>query len=753
MNLGEDSCDASANFPVCSRKVTSRIFPPQTRNLTMAKRSRSDTEIADDPAQSHTTYGIKAKKHKVKESGGPLVDHAAGKLSKEERSEIKKLGKHKRVKEWERSGKNGVSNGETANAVDRSAEKAARKAEKGRLKAIMNGPAEEKGPETTPSEDVPADGEKHTQDGDGVGTIDKIAAKAARKAEKKRLKALKDSPCQKENHISKANQHTEDCELKDLSKTRDVDVVHEAAAKAERKAEKKRVRALRSSIEHGNSEAAKNVPDVSHQSLPLNPQSDYTEDSSLTALPQAKIDSFLSDHFITITDPSTPTTLRPITSFSYLPQSSDTSPFANFKSPTPIQSAAWPFLLSGRDVIGVAETGSGKTLAFGVPCIRALANLPLPQKPHGPVARAVMVSPTRELAVQIHEQIAALAAPTGLKTVCVYGGVPKPPQIIAARTAHIIIATPGRLNDLISEGSADLSGVTYLVLDEADRMLDKGFEDEIRKIISCCPSTSMGRQTAMFTATWPPSVRDLAATFMKNPVHISIGDNHGGELRANTRIEQRVEVVDPRGKEQRLLQIIKQHQSGKKSDDRVLVFCLYKKEATRVEGFLRSKGLRVAGIHGDMSQENRSRSLESFKSGACPLLVATDVAARGLDIPSVKLVVNCTFPLTVEDYVHRIGRCVSLPSITSLPAPQSPLLTAPCRTGRAGKDGLAITLFTEHDKAQSGALINVLKAAGQPVPEELLKFGTTVKKKVHEAYGAFYRDTGAEGKKATKIVF
>lgn len=645
----------------------------------MAKRSRSDTEIAEDPAQSHMTDGIKAKKHKVKESGGPLVDDAASKLSKEERREMKRLGKHKRVRQLERSGTNGVFNGEIAKAVDRSAEKAARKAEKERLKSIMNGPTEEKGSGISPSEDAPAEEEKHIQDGDGVEARDKIAAKAARKAEKKRLKPLKDSTRQEENRISKTNQGTKEREHKDLSKSHDVEAVDEAAVKAQWKAEKKRVRALQNSKEHGNPESAKTLPDVSDQSLPtpnttLNPQSDYTEDLSLTTLPQAKIDSFLSDHFVTITDPSTPTTLRPITSFSYLPQSTDTSPFANFRSPTPIQSAAWPFLLSGRDVIGVAETGSGKTLAFGVPCIRALANLPQPQKSHGPVARAVMVSPTRELAVQIHDQIAALAAPTGLKTVCVYGGVPKPPQIVAARTAHIIIATPGRLNDLISEGSADLSGVTYLVLDEADRMLDKGFEDEIRKIISCCPSTGMGRQTAMFTATWPPSVRDLAATFMRDPVHISIGDNHGGELRANTRIEQRVEVVDPRGKEQRLLQIIKQHQSGKNSDDRILVFCLYKKEATRVEGFLRSKGLRVAGIHGDMSQENRSRSLESFKSGACPLLVATDVAARGLDIPSVKLVLNCTFPLTVEDYVHRIGRYVSLPSITSLSI-SKPILT------------------------------------------------------------------------------
>ena len=453
----------------------------------------------------------------------------------------------------------------------------------------------------------------------------------------------------------------------------------------------------------------------------------YTEDPALSALPQFKINDFLATNFITIKDPASPNKLRPITEFSYLPIG-DSSAFTAFKAPTPIQSAAWPFLLSGRDVIGVAETGSGKTLAFGVPCIRSITRSPA-QKRSAP-ARAVIVSPTRELAAQIHDQIEQLAKPASLSTVCVYGGVPKDAQRAALRTAHIVVATPGRLNDLINEGAADLSNVNYLVLDEADRMLDKGFEEEIRKIIGT--TSPEGRQTLMFTATWPPSVRDLAATFMTQPVHISIGaDNPTGELRANTKIKQLVEVVDPRGKEQRLLQILRQHQGPKNKTDRILVFCLYKKEAARVEGFLRQRGLSVAGIHGDMGQTARSASLDSFKTGQCPLLVATDVAARGLDIPAVKVVVNVTFPLTVEDYVHRIGR-----------------------TGRAGAEGLAITLFTEHDKAQSGALINVLKAAGQDVPEELLKFGTTVKKKGHEAYGAFYKDLGAgEKKEATKIRF
>ena len=461
-------------------------------------------------------------------------------------------------------------------------------------------------------------------------------------------------------------------------------------------------------------------------------KSGYTEDPALTALPQSEIDDFLSTSFITISDPTSRTPLRPITRFSHLPSHATTtsSPFTAFKSPTPIQSAAWPFLLSGRDVIGVAETGSGKTLAFGVPCIRSIISSS--RGKGSPPARAVIVSPTRELAAQIHTQIETLASPANLSTVCVYGGVPKDPQRLALKTAHIIVATPGRLNDLINEGSADLSNVNYVVLDEADRMLDKGFEEEIRKIIAT--TAPQGRQTLMFTATWPPSVRALASTFMQTPVHISIGaDNPTGELRANAKITQRIEVVDPRQKEPRLLQLLKQHQgpTGARKNDRILIFCLYKKEAARIETTLRARGLTAAAIHGDMSQEKRTASLSSFKDGTTPLLVATDVAARGLDIPAVKVVINVTFPLTVEDYVHRIGR-----------------------TGRAGAEGLAITLFTEHDKAQSGALINVLRAAGQEVPEELLRFGTTVKKKGHEVYGAFYKDPGDGGKKeGTKIRF
>nr|UWK21991.1 ATP-dependent RNA helicase dbp3 [Trichoderma margaretense] len=461
---------------------------------------------------------------------------------------------------------------------------------------------------------------------------------------------------------------------------------------------------------------------------------EYVQTMSLSNVAQSEIDEYLTKNEIVITDPRNITTkLRPVTEFHHLPSTNllekKPSPFANYKAPTPIQAASWPSTLSGRDVVGVAETGSGKTMAFALPCVEAISIIGKKG------VKAVVVSPTRELAMQTHEQMTSLAALLRLKCVCLYGGASKDDQrALLERGADIIVATPGRLKDFMSDETVDLSGCRFAVLDEADRMLDKGFEEDIKLILGACPPREE-RQTLMFTATWPFSVQSLASTFMVDPVKITIGsrgketENGSVELQANTRITQKVEVVDPRDKEFRLLQIIKQHQQGKQKDDRILVFCLYKKEATRVEGFLGRKGVRVGGIHGDLKQEQRTRSLEAFKTGKTPVLVATDVAARGLDIPEVKLVINVTFPLTIEDYVHRIGR-----------------------TGRAGKTGEAITMFTVQDKAHSGSLINILKGANQPVPDDLMKFGTVVKKKTHDMYGGFFKDVDPN-QKATKITF
>ncbi|KAK6951490.1 RNA-dependent ATPase [Daldinia eschscholtzii] len=363
----------------------------------------------------------------------------------------------------------------------------------------------------------------------------------------------------------------------------------------------------------------------------------YEQTAALSAVSESDIAAFLSTHQITITDPLSDKPFRPIIEFSHLPSSAliAKNPFASFKAPTPIQAASWPFGLSGRDIVGVAETGSGKTIAFGLPLVSAVLGMPK-SKGSGKI-RAVVVSPTRELAMQTNEQLAKLGSLVGLNTVCIYGGASKDDQRVLLRKADIVVATPGRLKDFLEEGSAKLDGAKFVVLDEADRMLDKGFEDDIKRIIGCTPRKE-DRQTLMFTATWPQSVQSLASTFMVSPVKIQIGGNESGDLQANTRIEQRVEVVDPRSKETRLLQLLK----AQPRNERVLVFCLYKKEATRVEGFLQQRGIKVVGIHGDLKQEQRTRSLEAFKTGQTPVLVATDVAARGLDIPEVKLVINVT---------------------------------------------------------------------------------------------------------------
>ncbi|KAI9367030.1 P-loop containing nucleoside triphosphate hydrolase protein [Aspergillus egyptiacus] len=382
----------------------------------------------------------------------------------------------------------------------------------------------------------------------------------------------------------------------------------------------------------------------------------YSQSPALDNVPQAEIDKFFSDHSIKITGSSTSSLpLRPITSFSFLPESHPElyAPLKNFTSPTAVQSATWPLLFAGRDVIGIAETGSGKTLAFGLPCLKKVLDLgkgKSKQKPCRPVA--VIISPTRELAMQINDQLLKFAEKVHVKVSCIFGGVRKDEQREALKTATIVVATPGRLKDLQNDGSLDLGKVKYLVLDEADRMLDKGFEQDVKDIIAPMPVSK--RQTVMFTATWPPAVRDLASTFMANPATVTIGGDPSADPRANSRIKQVVEVVKQLEKEQRLVQILSKHQRG--TSDKVLVFCLYKKEAMRIERLLRTKGFKVAGIHGDLGQQERFKSLEAFKAGTATVLVATDVAARGLDIPLVKLVLNVTFPLTVEDYVHRIGR-------------------------------------------------------------------------------------------------
>ncbi|KAH9555785.1 hypothetical protein CY35_08G134400 [Sphagnum magellanicum] len=394
-----------------------------------------------------------------------------------------------------------------------------------------------------------------------------------------------------------------------------------------------------------------------------------------------------------------------------------------FAKPSPIQSHAWPFLLAGRDLVGIAATGSGKTLAFGIPAMTHVLKKKKEKKATTPLC--LVLSPTRELAQQIADVLEEAGSGCGVKTACIYGGTSKGPQRSALRAgATIIIATPGRLQDLMEEGVCSLDQVSYLVLDEADRMLDLGFEPAIRAIIS---KTSKIRQTVMFSATWPLAVDQLAREFMNDPspVKVMVGSQ---DLAANHDVTQIVEVLEDRARDARLDSLLQKYHKSR--TNRVLVFVLYKKEADRVENSLQRRGWKVSAVHGDKTQADRTKAVNSFKDGTRPLLIATDVAARGLDIPDVEYVINYSFPLTTEDYVHRIGR-----------------------TGRAGRKGIAHTFFTQTDRARSGELVNVLREAGQTVPEELLKFGTHVKKKESKLYGAHFKEIGVDSAKATKITF
>lgn len=498
------------------------------------------------------------------------------------------------------------------------------------------------------------------------------------------------------------------------------EVVADTADGSEKKKKKKKRKAEESGI------SSASQPDVVMQLSGAAPASS-----------PAEVQAFLKSNSIKIDSPDGPVT--PLLSFDQLAVPEELrSCFSTFKQPSPIQACTWPPSLQGKDVVGIAETGSGKTLAFGIPAlVKLITNKAALQSPGVSI---LVVAPTRELALQTHDTLSAIGKPFKIASVAVFGGVPKDPQVkMLAKsrkskdsTTKIIVGTPGRILDLCNDGACDLSGVDYLVLDEADRMLDKGFENDIRNIISQAKQGAE-RQTLMFSATWPESVRRLASSFLRTPVRVTVGSE---ELTANSRVEQVVEVFDDsRSKDSRLMALLRKVAHKKQAspeESRILVFGLYKKETARLEETLRRQGYSVGALHGDMAQTKRMEALDAFRKGETNLLVATDVAARGLDIPNVGLVVNYSFPLTIEDYVHRIGR-----------------------TGRGGKDGKSITYFTgdNHERSLAGEFSRMLRDSGYPCEVLSQKFPMTIKKKEHSVYGAFFRDDIPAPKAPTKIVF
>ncbi|KAK9153365.1 hypothetical protein Sjap_000845 [Stephania japonica] len=373
-----------------------------------------------------------------------------------------------------------------------------------------------------------------------------------------------------------------------------------------------------------------------------------------------------------------------------------------YVKPTPVQRHAIPISLTGRDLMACAQTGSGKTAAFCFPIISGIMNGPFAQRPRG--ARtvyplALILSPTRELSCQIHEEAKKFSYQTGVRVVVAYGGAPINQQLRdLERGVDILVATPGRLVDLLERARVSLQMIRYLALDEADRMLDMGFEPQIRKIVEQMDMPPRGaRQTMLFSATFPKEIQRLASDFLSNYIFLAVG-----RVGSSTDlIVQRVEFVNESDKRSHLMDLLHaQRANGSVGKQALtLVFVETKKGADSLEYWLCSNGFPATTIHGDRSQQEREQALRSFKTGATPILVATDVAARGLDIPHVAHVVNFDLPNDIDDYVHRIGR-----------------------TGRAGKTGLATAFFNENNSSLARALADLMQESNQEVPAWLTRY-------------------------------
>ena len=348
---------------------------------------------------------------------------------------------------------------------------------------------------------------------------------------------------------------------------------------------------------------------------------------------------------------------------------------AGFTEPTAIQSAAIPVMLAGRDVIGSAQTGTGKTAAFALPLLQKLSTSgqTMTRRP-----RALVLTPTRELAAQVHENLRDYGKHMQVSATTIFGGVSMGPQINALRRGvDVVIATPGRLMDHMQQRTLDLSGVETLILDEADRMLDMGFLPALKRILAALPKK---RQTLLFSATFAPAIKTLAMEFMHNPREISVSTPNT----VATLVSHQVHPVDASKKRDLLLHLL-----SVDSRRQTLVFSRTKHGADKLVTFLNASGLRTAAIHGNKSQNARTRALSDFKSGRVTVLVATDIAARGIDIEQLPIVINFDLPMVAEDYVHRIGR-----------------------TGRAGSEGLAVSLVS-HD--ESGLLRDIRKLLSQDI--------------------------------------
>ncbi|XP_037112147.1 probable ATP-dependent RNA helicase DDX5 isoform X1 [Syngnathus acus] len=425
--------------------------------------------------------------------------------------------------------------------------------------------------------------------------------------------------------------------------------------------------------------------------LPKFEKNFYQEHPDVSRRPLQEVENYRMTKTITVKGRNCP---NPIVNFheaSFPTYVMDVINKQNWTDPTPIQAQGWPLALSGNDMVGIAQTGSGKTLSYLLPAIVHINHQPFLERGDGPIC--LVLAPTRELAQQVQQVAAEYGRASRLKTTCIYGGAPKGPQIRdLERGVEICIATPGRLIDFLEAGKTNLRRCTYLVLDEADRMLDMGFEPQIRKIVD---QIRPDRQTLMWSATWPKEVRQLAEDFLKDYVQINVG---ALQLSANHNILQIVDVCNDGEKENKLIRLLEEIMSEK--ENKTIIFVETKRRCDDLTRRMRRDGWPAMGIHGDKSQQERDWVLNEFKYGKAPILIATDVASRGLDVEDVKFVINFDYPNNSEDYIHRIGR-----------------------TARSQKTGTAYTFFTPNNVRQASDLISVLREANQAINPKLLQMG------------------------------
>uniref|UniRef100_A0A4W6BPH6 RNA helicase n=1 Tax=Lates calcarifer TaxID=8187 RepID=A0A4W6BPH6_LATCA len=423
--------------------------------------------------------------------------------------------------------------------------------------------------------------------------------------------------------------------------------------------------------------------------LPKFEKNFYAEHPEVQRMSQYEMEEFCRKKEITIRGSGCPKAITAFHQAQFPQYVMDVLIQQNFKEPTAIQSQGFPVALSGRDMVGIAQTGSGKTLAYLLPAIVHINHQPYLERGDGPIC--LVLAPTRELAQQVQQVAYDYGKSSRIKSTCVYGGAPKGPQIRdLERGVEICIATPGRLIDFLEVGKTNLRRCTYLVLDEADRMLDMGFEPQIRKIVE---QIRPDRQTLMWSATWPKEVRQLAEDFLRDYVQINIG---ALELSANHNILQIVDVCMETEKDQKLIQLMEEIMAEK--ENKTIIFVETKKRCDDLTRRMRRDGWPAMCIHGDKSQPERDWVLTEFRSGKAPILIATDVASRGLDVEDVKFVINYDYPSCSEDYVHRIGR-----------------------TARSTNKGTAYTFFTPGNLRQARDLVRVLEEARQAINPKLLQ--------------------------------